>query len=262
MSMIRYEPWSLINQISRDWNHLFDTMPANSDEHGNLVASDWVPAVDIKEEDQRFVIHADVPGVDPESIDVHMEAGVLSISGERHAESSEERKGYKRVERVRGARRMEAALRAHRAEKRGKRPAVEMDQAAERKDDQPADAEISRSTRTRSSLMSRALRPIIRDDATNTIAIPRHVNSLLLRRYASRIRRLSRLRTTAPPSRLPAAKPTRQRSVGGSATQRAVRNRPRTCCPSRKIRVNSGKSPSKRPLMRFVILVLSLIRRR
>ncbi len=103
MNMIRYEPWSLFNQLSRDWNQMFDTRPTNTDEQGNLVASDWVPAVDIKEEDERFVIHAEVPGVDPDSIDVHMEAGVLSISGERHAEGSEERKGYKRVERVRGS---------------------------------------------------------------------------------------------------------------------------------------------------------------
>ena len=103
MSMIRYEPWGLLNQFSRDWNQLFDKNLGNTDENGNLVASDWVPAVDVKEEHDRFVIHADVPGVDPESIDVHMEAGVLTISGERHAENTEQHKGYKRVERVRGS---------------------------------------------------------------------------------------------------------------------------------------------------------------
>jgi len=103
MSMIRYEPWGLLNQMSRDWNQVFDKNLRNIDESGDLVASDWVPAVDIKEEDDRFVIHADVPGVDPDTIDIHMEAGVLTISGERHAENVEEHKGYKRVERVRGS---------------------------------------------------------------------------------------------------------------------------------------------------------------
>jgi len=103
MSMIRYEPLNLFNQLSRDWNHAFDKDLYNPDENSNLVASDWVPAVDVKEEDSRFVIHADVPGVDPDSIDIHMEAGVLTISGERHSENVEERKGYKRVERVRGS---------------------------------------------------------------------------------------------------------------------------------------------------------------
>jgi len=103
MSMIRYEPLNLFNQLSRDWNQAFDKNLYNPDDNGNLVASDWVPAVDVKEEHDHFVIHADVPGVDPETIDVHMEAGVLTISGERHSENVEERKGYKRVERVRGS---------------------------------------------------------------------------------------------------------------------------------------------------------------
>ncbi|HED15228.1 MAG TPA: Hsp20/alpha crystallin family protein [Gammaproteobacteria bacterium] len=103
MSMIRYEPLNLFNQLSRDWNQVFDKNLYNPDENGNLVASDWVPAVDVKEEDDCFVIHADVPGVDPDTIDIHMEAGVLTISGERHSDNVEERKGYKRVERVRGS---------------------------------------------------------------------------------------------------------------------------------------------------------------
>jgi len=103
MSMIRYEPLNLFNQLSRDWNQAFDKNLYNPDDNGNLVASDWVPAVDVKEEHDRFVIHADVPGVDPDTIDIHMEAGVLTISGERHSENVEERKGYKRVERVRGS---------------------------------------------------------------------------------------------------------------------------------------------------------------
>jgi HSP20 family protein len=58
--------------------------------------------VDIKEEAERFVIHADVPGVDPKDIEVTMEDGVLTIRGERKSESREEQDGWKRVERVSG----------------------------------------------------------------------------------------------------------------------------------------------------------------
>lgn len=43
----------------------------------------WSPAVDIREEAERFVILADVPGVDPTSIEVSMEKNVLSLSGKR-----------------------------------------------------------------------------------------------------------------------------------------------------------------------------------
>lgn len=103
MSLVRYEPWSLLNQLQSDINRLFEGSPTRGGENGSHVAtSDWVPAVDIKEDEHRFVIHADVPGVKPGDIDVHMENGVLSISGKRQFESSEERQGYKRVERVRG----------------------------------------------------------------------------------------------------------------------------------------------------------------
>lgn len=105
MTTTRYEPWSLLNQLSTDLNRLFEQQrpPRSTDEQGNLVASDWVPAVDIKEEEGRFVIYADIPGVDPKDIDIHMEKGTLSITGERAKVREEERDGFKRVERTRGS---------------------------------------------------------------------------------------------------------------------------------------------------------------
>jgi HSP20 family protein len=66
------------------------------------VTSHWRPAVDIREEENRFVILADLPGVDPKDIDITMEQGVLSIKGERVSDKEESHEGYKRVERVRG----------------------------------------------------------------------------------------------------------------------------------------------------------------
>ena len=104
MSLVRYEPWGLLNQLHGEIDRLFDTrMQKYGDEGNHLAASDWVPAVDIREEQDRYVIHADVPGVKPEDIEVHMEDGVLSIKGQRDSETKDEREGYKRVERVRGS---------------------------------------------------------------------------------------------------------------------------------------------------------------
>ena len=104
MPSSHHEPWGLLNQFSNELNHLFDPryLRRQQDTDENTVASDWVPAVDIKEESDRFLIHADIPGVDPKDIDIHMENGVLTISGSRSSESTEERQGYKRQERVRG----------------------------------------------------------------------------------------------------------------------------------------------------------------
>ena len=61
-----------------------------------------MPAVDIHEEKERFVVRADLPGVSPDDIDVNMENGVLSLSGERTTQSSDEIDGLQRIERVSG----------------------------------------------------------------------------------------------------------------------------------------------------------------
>ena len=104
MSLVRYEPLDFLDRLQTQLNKLYDPgLLLGSDEESNIVTSRWTPAVDIREEDDRFVIHADVPGVDPKDIDVTMENGVLTIKGERKTESEEEREGYKRVERSRGA---------------------------------------------------------------------------------------------------------------------------------------------------------------
>ena len=105
MSLVRYEPWSLLNQLHGEVDRMFNTRLGQNGEDGDqlLSSSDWTPAVDIKEEDNRYIIHADVPGVDPKDIEINMEDGVLSIKGERHSETTDQREGYKRVERVRGS---------------------------------------------------------------------------------------------------------------------------------------------------------------
>lgn len=104
MNMVRYEPWSLLNQLHNEIDQLFTPSRRRlGEDNANVATSDWAPAVDIKEEPERFVIHADIPGVDPKDIDVHMEDGILTIKGERQSENKEEREGYKRVERVRGS---------------------------------------------------------------------------------------------------------------------------------------------------------------
>ncbi len=104
MAITRQDPWSLFSQLNSELNRMFENRPPmRTDEEGNVVASDWMPAVDIREDDQAFTIFADIPGVDPKDIEVHMEKGVLSISGQRAKETREERDSYKRIERTRGS---------------------------------------------------------------------------------------------------------------------------------------------------------------
>lgn len=100
MSLTRYEPWSLLEQMRREMERAVDTRTA---EGSSVATSDWVPAVDIKENKDSFVIVADIPGVEPKDIEVHMENGILTIKGEKESEKKEEREGYKRVERSYGS---------------------------------------------------------------------------------------------------------------------------------------------------------------
>ncbi|OBS08363.1 Hsp20/alpha crystallin family protein [Acidihalobacter prosperus] len=101
MSMVRYQPFGLLNQLYREMDNAFG-LPGEHAAGDEAVTSDWLPSVDIREEENAFVIHADVPGVDPKDIDIHMENGVLTVKGERETVDEETRKQYRRVERVRG----------------------------------------------------------------------------------------------------------------------------------------------------------------
>ena len=100
MSLTRYNPWSLFDQLQRELN-----MPLNkfdTDENGNIATANWAPAVDIKEDDTAFTLLADIPGVDPDDIEVTMDKGVLTVKGERKSEKKTEEENYKRVERQYG----------------------------------------------------------------------------------------------------------------------------------------------------------------
>lgn len=103
MALIRYQPWEAFNQVRDELNRLLDLPYGETDaDSSRVVTSHWAPAVDIKEEDNRFVIYADLPGVKVEEIEVTMDKGVLTVKGERKSESTEEKNGFRRVERARG----------------------------------------------------------------------------------------------------------------------------------------------------------------
>jgi HSP20 family protein len=104
MSIIRHNPWNpqqsgLQDEIKQVFEKFFGE---GEGDHSNVVTSQWAPRVDIREEEARFVIFADVPGVDPKDIEIHMEKGILSIRGERQVDARQEGQRYSRVERAHG----------------------------------------------------------------------------------------------------------------------------------------------------------------
>lgn len=98
MTVVRYEPWSLVNRLQKDIDRLFSAPQTTAAGSGA-----WLPPVDIHEEPNQFVLHVDLPGVDPKAVDITSEQGVLSIRGQREETKRESREGYRRIERVTGA---------------------------------------------------------------------------------------------------------------------------------------------------------------
>ena len=103
MSITRYNPRNTQPALQDEIKQVFDRFFGESNgDHSNVVTSQWMPRVDIKEEDDRFVIFADIPGVDPKEIEIHMDKGILSIRGERGSEARDENQRFSRIERTHG----------------------------------------------------------------------------------------------------------------------------------------------------------------
>ncbi len=105
MSIIRHHSWnnpssSLHDEMRQLFSRLWQD---EGSDQSNVVTSNWAPRVDIKEEAERFVLWADIPGVDPKDIEIHMDKGVLTIKGERSNEIREENERFTRIERDYGS---------------------------------------------------------------------------------------------------------------------------------------------------------------
>src|SRR5215469_11133334 len=88
---------TLQEQINRLFNDAFE----RTQEESNLTA--WAPAVDINENEHELVVKADLPGIDPQALDIRVENNVLSIRGERKFEKKVNEENYLRVERAYGS---------------------------------------------------------------------------------------------------------------------------------------------------------------
>lgn len=106
MNLVSYDPVRVLNNLRREVNNLLNASFGDwlsNDTVPSLAAGLWMPAVDIREEAERFILTADVPGVDPKDIEITMENGILTIKGERKQEQVNEGDNYRRVERQYGS---------------------------------------------------------------------------------------------------------------------------------------------------------------
>jgi len=103
MALVRWEPvrelTSLQNEMNRVFASFFDS-PAGG--NGQSLRR-WVPAMDLVETDDHFVLKADLPGLGADDVNIEVEDNVLTVSGERKIEHETSREGFYRVERASGA---------------------------------------------------------------------------------------------------------------------------------------------------------------
>lgn len=97
------KPYSLIPFVFGDWDKDFFNRALSSKLDLPVEASEWSPRIDIKEEDNQFIVKADVPGVDPKNIHISIDKNTIQISGEKETQHKEETKDYVHVERFKGS---------------------------------------------------------------------------------------------------------------------------------------------------------------
>ena len=105
MALVRWEPvrelTTLQNEMNRLFSSFFDT-PAGGTGNGGHTLRRWVPAMDLVETEDHFVLKADLPGLGPDDVNIEVEDNVLTISGDRKVEHETQREGYYRLERASG----------------------------------------------------------------------------------------------------------------------------------------------------------------
>lgn len=104
MALVRWEPLREMATLQNEMNRLFGTFfdTPTTAVSGNGVRR-WMPAMDLVETDEHFVLRADLPGMAEEDVSIEVQDRTLTVSGERKAEHEDKGEGYYRLERASGS---------------------------------------------------------------------------------------------------------------------------------------------------------------
>src|SRR5512144_3015795 len=108
MALVRYqrpEIWSPFRQLTNlreEIDRLFDSPLAGLEDMTQPFMGGWMPAIDLSEDKDNFVLKAELPGMKKEEIEISLHEGVVTISGERKHEEKHESADMYRSERFFG----------------------------------------------------------------------------------------------------------------------------------------------------------------
>jgi HSP20 family protein len=103
MALIRWEPVRELGTIQNEMNRLFNSFFDTPTAANGTTFRRWIPAMDLVETEDAFVLKADLPGLSEADVNIELDDNVLTISGERKAEHEDRKAGYYRVERSYGS---------------------------------------------------------------------------------------------------------------------------------------------------------------
>ena len=104
MALVRWEPARELNSLQQEMNRLFSSFfDTPTGGNGGSYARRWIPAMDLVESGDEYVLTADLPGLSQDDINIEFEDNVLTVSGERKSEHTDRKEGYFRIERASGA---------------------------------------------------------------------------------------------------------------------------------------------------------------
>ena len=104
MALIRWEPVRELHTMQNEMNRLFNTFfDSPTPNGGNASVRRWIPAMDVVETEDHFVLRADLPGLSESDVNIELEDNVLTVAGERKSEHEQRSEGYYRVERAFGS---------------------------------------------------------------------------------------------------------------------------------------------------------------
>lgn len=113
MAIVRWNPAKELMNIEREFNRLFDSFGSRfglRDTDEDFENAVWSPLTDISEDDDKYVLNMDIPGVEKKDVKISYKNGNLIVSGERKQESEDKSSKYHRIERAYGKYYREFAL--------------------------------------------------------------------------------------------------------------------------------------------------------
>jgi len=103
MAIVRFEPFRNLLTTQREFERLFKEAFSPMSGETEVSTRSWAPPVDIYETEDAIVLKAELPGIDPQDVEVRVEDNTLYLKGERNYEKEVKEQNYHRIERSYGS---------------------------------------------------------------------------------------------------------------------------------------------------------------